>query len=315
MTDTTDIRSIGDLPVQRAHQPATQAEHRARFFNSGNAFNIKLPDVPNAVFSDEPAKALAPETETGFISCDASEVLNCPAPATSPLLLAQYLKIRGDAQFSHTYLASGVVHYAISGSGTLTVGDETIQWSQGDVVLAPGGVEISYLSSGSDVVFWVVSNEPHLKFEGLQPPEVTNTLTGLVHYSHAEIRRQIELLYTVEQGADTAGIALIFSSDQQQNTRNILPTLTLAMNTLPPDGAQRAHRHNSVAVSLVIQGEECYSLIDGERKDWSPFATTITPPTSVHSHHNDGDNQALFLIVQDGGLYYHTRAMGFAFAD
>ena len=87
------------------------------------------------------------------------------------------------------------------------------------------------------------------------------------------------------------------------------------MNTLPPDGAQRAHRHNSVAVSLVIQGEECYSLIDGERKDWSPFATTITPPTSVHSHHNDGDNQALFLIVQDGGLYYHTRAMGFAFAD
>ena len=261
MTDTTDIRSIGDLPVQRAHQPATQAEHRARFFNSGNAFNIKLPDVPNAVFSDEPAKALAQETETGFISCDASEVLNCPAPATSPLLLAQYLKIRGDAQFSHTYWASGVVHYAISGSGTLTVGDETIQWSQGDVVLAPGGVEISYLSSGSDAVFWVVSNEPHLKFEGLQPPEVTNTLTGLVHYSHAEIRRQIELLYTVEQG------------------------------------------------------EECYSLIDGERKDWSPFATTITPPTSVHSHHNDGDNQALFLIVQDGGLYYHTRAMGFAFAD
>ena len=58
----------------------------------------------------------------------------------------------------------------------------------------------SYLSSGSDAVFWVVSNEPHLKFEGLQPPEVTNTLTGLVHYSHAEIR-QIELLYTVEQGA------------------------------------------------------------------------------------------------------------------
>jgi hypothetical protein len=24
---------------------------------------------------------------------------------------------------------------------------------------------------------------------------------------------------------------------------------------------------------------------------------------------------ALFLIIQDGGLYYHTRAMGFEFAD
>ena len=43
--------------------------------------------------------------------------------------------------------------------------------------------------------------------------------------------------------------------------------------------------------------------------------TTITPPVSVHSHHNGGNEQALFLIVQDGGIYYHTRAMGFEFAD
>lgn len=78
---------------------------------------------------------------------------------------------------------------------------------------------------------------------------------------------------------------------------------------------QRPHRHNSVAVSLVIQGEHCYSLIDGERKDWAPWATTITPPVSVHSHHNDGDELAMFLIVQDGGLYYHARAMGFEFVD
>jgi hypothetical protein len=39
----------------------------------------------------------------------------------------------------------------------------------------------------------------------------------------------------------------------------------------------------------------------------------ITPPTRLHSHHNDGDELALFLIVQDGGLYYHCRTMGFSF--
>ena len=69
-----------------------------------------------------------------------------------------------------------------------------------------------------------------------------------------------------------------------------------------------------------VAGEEenrwsVYSLIDGERKDWAPWATTITPPTSVHSHHNDGPEKAMFLIVQDGGLYYHARAMGFEFAE
>ena len=70
-----------------------------------------------------------------------------------------------------------------------------------------------------------------------------------------------------------------------------------------------------MAVSLIIKGERCFSLIDGRRKEWAPWATTITPPVSVHSHHNGGDGQALFLIVQDGGIYYHARAMGFEFAE
>tara|TARA_E500000331_G_scaffold275630_1_gene268078 strand:+ start:1012 stop:1185 length:174 start_codon:yes stop_codon:yes gene_type:complete len=56
-------------------------------------------------------------------------------------------------------------------------------------------------------------------------------------------------------------------------------------------------------------------MVDGKRKDWSPWATTITPAVSFHSHHNSGNSRAMFLIIQDGGLYYHTRAMGFEFAE
>ena len=41
----------------------------------------------------------------------------------------------------------------------------------------------------------------------------------------------------------------------------------------------------------------------------------ITPPVSVHSHHNEGNNVAKFLIVQDAGVYSYTRAMGFEFVD
>ena len=44
-----------------------------------------------------------------------------------------------------------------------------------------------------------------------------------------------------------------------------------------------------------------------------PHAVMITPPADAHSHHNDGDHLALFLIVQDGGLHYHTRTMGFSY--
>ena len=112
-----------------------------------------------------------------------------------------------------------------------------------------------------------------------------------------------------------AGLAVVFASQQLEDRRNISPSLTLAMNQLGPGEVQVAHRHNAVAVSLAINGERCYSMVDDTRKDWQPFVTMVTPPTSVHSHHNSGSSAANWLIVQDGGLHYHCRTMGFRFED
>ena len=162
---------------------------------------------------------------------------------------------------------------------------------------------------------WLVTNEPQLAFENFHPPAPGEAFTDLVHYRAAEISRQIALLYEVGRDSTIAGSALIFSADRQEASRNILPTLTAAMNSLPAGTVQPPHRHNAVAVSLIIRGENCFSLINGRRKDWSQWATTITPPVSVHSHHNAGTEQAMFLIIQDGGIYYHSRAMGFEFAE
>lgn len=309
------IRSIGDLPVQHARAPKTEAAKRARFFNSGNAFNIKLPEVPNAVFSAEPNKALAPATLTGLIACDASAELGCAFTATTPLILARYARIRAGEELSADFAATGVIHYVIRGRGQTSVGGETIHWASGDIFIAPGGTSAVHGAGDEDAVLWLVTNEPMLAFENLRAPNASERPTELVHYPAVEIKRQLDLLYQIDQDENVAGMALVMSSDKQQAGRNVLPSLTLAMNTLAPGAVQRAHKHNSVAVSLVIQGEKCFSMIDGKRKDWAPWATTITPPTSVHSHHNDGSERALFLIVQDGGLYYHARAMGFEFVD
>ena len=69
-----------------------------------------------------------------------------------------------------------------------------------------------------------------------------------------------------------------------------------------------------MGVSLVIQGERCYSVVNGKRKDWAPYVTLVTPPTSVHSH-NEGTRLANWLIAQDGGIHYHCRTMGFRFEE
>jgi gentisate 1,2-dioxygenase len=204
----------------------------------------------------------------------------------------------------------------ITGTGETACGDETVAWNSSDVFVLPGGVTHRYSAGQSaDAVLWMVTNEPQVAFENLRAPIEGGAPTPVVHYPADEIERQIDLIYEVGRGQDIAGSALIFSSEPQEASRNVLPTLTVAMNSLPPGVAQRPHRHNSMAVALVIRGNGCYSMIDGNRKDWSQWATTITPPVAVHSHHNEGDERALFLIVQDGGIYYYTRAMGFSFTD
>ena len=277
MPDNALPKSIADMPVQYSANPETEAEVRARYFNTGNAFNIQLPEVPNAVFTKEPALAFAVGTKTSLIACDTSKEMDCNFPATSPFVLAYYARINAYEELKTDFVASGSIYYVIQGRGQTVSGGESISWGPGDIFVVPGG--------------------------------------EMIHYPSSEIKKQIDLIYKVGRGNDIAGSALIFSSSMQEETRNVLPTLTLAMNSLPPGLSQRPHRHNSVAVSLVINGKDCFSMIDGQRKDWAPWATTITPPVSVHSHHNDGSEQAMFLIVQDGGLYYHARAMGFEFVD
>ena len=308
-------QSIADLPAQRAAAPKSKAESRALYFNTGNAFNLQLPRVPDESFTAEPARALHRDAPSGLIACDRSKELGCGFPATTPLVLARYARIRAGESLETNFAASGVIAYVIAGSGSTLCGTERIEWNPGDTLVLPGGVPHTHRASASDAVLWIVTNEPQLAFENLRPPQPGAAPTDPVHFTADEVQRQIELLYQVGRSADIAGSALIFSSERQEAIRNVLPTLTVAMNSLPPGKSQRPHRHNSVAVSLVIQGEGCYSIVDGRRKDWSQWATTVTPATSVHSHHNGGGKTAMFLIVQDGGIYYFTRALGFEFVD
>lgn len=315
MPDDIRIQSIAEMPAQRPHAPQSPAQARGQFFNTGNAFNVKLPPVPDHIFTAEPALALDPETPTGLILCDLASTLETGFPATTPLVLARYARIKAADTLTTDFAASGVIAYVIQGNGTTICGLEKVTWAEGDLFILPGGVPASHTAADGDAVLWIVTNEPQLAFENLQPPMAGQAPTEIVHYTGAEIMRQIDLLYDVGRSEEIAGSALIFSAEQQEATRNILPTLTLAMNSLPGGVTQRPHRHNAVAVMLIIRGEQCYSVIEGRRKDWAPWATTISPPVAVHSHHNGGNERALFLIVQDGGIFYHARAMGFEFAE
>jgi gentisate 1,2-dioxygenase len=313
----TQLRSIEESRDEG--EPATVADtpytRRARYFDSSNAFALKYSPVPCHQFLAERDRALDPATGTAVIPLDLSAELGTEFPATTPLILTRYLRIRAGDALTTRLKASGELYYVIAGSGATAKAADRIAWGPGDVLCLPGGGTTTHQAGDVDCVLWEISNEPELAFEHLEPPAPDNAVTGAVHYPAAEIAHQLERVGAKLKGQKIAGLALVFSSVDQARSRNVLPSLTLAVNQLPPGDFQRPHRHNSAAVTLSIRGEGCYSMIGGRRVDWQEHAVMVTPPGAVHSHHNEGEEQMVCLIVQDGGLYYHCRTMGFEFAD
>ena len=227
-------------------------------------------------------------------------------------MLARYGRIQPGETLRASFTASGTICYVMQGCITINIAHgEALHACQGDVLLVPGHASFT-ASSDVPVLLWVVTDEPVLAHHGLQAaPAHANHAP--VHFKAEDIAQQIDMIYRKVPDAGTSGMAVVFASQAQEARRNLMPSLTLSLNTLTPHAQQSPHRHNSAALTLVLNGERAYSQGDGQRCDWTPGATLVTPAGAPHSHHNDGTALATFLIVQDGGLYYEGRTMNFQF--
>lgn len=301
---------MADMGPQKHAAPKNEAEARARFFNSANAFNIELAPVPSRSFEEQACTALAEGAATGYQLCDQSPTLGSSCAATTPLMLARYAHIAPNDALHADFAASGAIWYVIVGKGHSRLADGQIQnWSAGDVFCVSGPQTMQLHAGEEGATLWVVTDEPLLIGHGLQSAHRSQEV---VHYPADEIERQLAQIYDAEADDTTSGRALIFSSEALMDSRNIHPMMTLSLNTLAPGQSQAAHRHNSAAITLIVEGDGCHSMVGDERIYWHPWTTMVTPPGAPHSHHNGSrKRRALFLIVQDGGLHYRARTMDF----
>jgi gentisate 1,2-dioxygenase len=310
--DEMELRALIDR-APTAPRARSSYTDNARYLTSLDGFNIKRPAIPAHVFRAERDRALAPGAPTGLVPLDLSSALGLDYAATTPFILSHYARIRAGATLSTAFQASTELYHVIRGRGVTRLADgASIAWEPADTFCLPGG-GTSHHTAAEDTVLWVTTNEPQLRFEGLEPPAPGRAPIQPALYPMAEIRRRLLDVYLDPRGATMPGKSINLGNVALESSRTTTPSFTLALNSLLPGEAQRGHRHNAVAVTLVLAGERCYSLIDGERTDWEPETVMITPPTAFHSHHNDGSELALFLIVQDGGVYYHCRTMGFSY--
>jgi gentisate 1,2-dioxygenase len=285
----------------------------ALYLTLDKTFGIYRPPVPAKMFLDEPAEALEPDAETAIIYCDQSDAMDAASPSTTPLLLSGYLRVNPRTPLTTTSGGSTEFHYVIQGSGSTEWDGGTIKWCRGDAMILPGGIEYTHRAVGdSNAVLWMCSNAPLLAFENARPAEPDSGPVGPTYFPADKIVDALERVRTLTIQSDgSKSTALLLSTESMAGKGVSSPSMTLVFNTVDPHQFQSPHLHNSVAVTLVLKGEKSYSIVDGKRIDWSPFATFVTPAGSVHSHHNDHDQDSLFLIVQDGGLYYHCRTIGF----
>ena len=297
----------------RAKIDQDKYSRRARYLTDENGFAFSWPAVPVRQFLAERDRAFAAESETGLIALDICGELRTRYPATTPTLLCRYMKLRAAEQLRTVFAASGEIYYVMSGSGESRNGNDVIGWSSGDVFCFPGGGESLHRAGSVDCLLFSVTNEPLLAFERLRAPLPGQAVVETTYWPAAEIERQFQEVWRRPVTAETTGNSVQFSTTALEPSSNTIPTINTAINTLEAGRDQRPHRHNGVAVTLAIQGEGIYSLIDGKRVDWSTGAAQITPATLLHSHHSRGAQRMRSFVIQDEGLHHYTRTPGFSF--
>lgn len=296
---------------------STQAASRAHFVSVEQGFNIHRPALAPHAFVAERDAAFDLAGPSAQILLDSSATLDTPHPATTPLLLASYLRVRpGDVLRTRPH-ATGEIYVALHGAGVTTKGDDQITWREGDVFLLPGGLVPTIHTAGGNQpsVLYTVTDEPALRFLGAAPPGPGDAAVDATLWSADVMRAELDVLRARELPPDAPGRAVNLSSARMAGLATCLPSMTLTCNAIPPGDRQRPHRHNAAALVLVLDPGECRSAIDGAIIPWSRHTVLLTPAGAVHDHANErGGSWALALIAQDGGLHYHARTMGFAFA-
>jgi len=293
-----------------------RAEAAGHILPVEEGFNIKRPLLTPRRFEAEKQTAFAPTGPSAVIDLDCSATLGTDWPATTPTMLASYVRLAGREPVTQPVRAAGVIVYVSAGEGETAWDGGTLAWSAGDLFCLPGGGTLTHAPKDDRAaVLYVVSDAPLLHFLAVEPTAHTRSPIEPVLYRADRLTAELEALRKKDMAPDAAGRAIFLTSRSMRAQATCFPDLTLTLNTVLPGERQTPHRHNAAALVYILEGGPVVSRIGNQDFPWDQDSVLLTPPMDVHSHHNGGEHWATALIVQDGGLHYHTRTMGFSVAN
>jgi gentisate 1,2-dioxygenase len=335
MTDTGAVQSpipvagdaAGNLAVGLAEEDWTGD---ARFHEYSAAVDPERSGTISAVAVRTFAAALHGAGGTRAVALDLSDTLVTAYPATGPSLLAQFLCIEGGDRLEASPDATSTLLYCLRGEGrtflegpgvTPATAPASMRWGPGDVLTIPGGMVVRHCAD-EDAVLYSVDDSPLLAYLGVR---ATAPRFAPTRFDGGQARARLAEVAADPGAAGRSRVAVLLGNARNDQTLTATHTLWAMLGVLPPGRVQRAHRHQSIALDLIVDcAPGCYTLVgpelgadgaivDPARVDWEPGGAFVTPPGLWHSHHNESGAPAHLLPVQDAGLHTYLRTLDIRF--
>jgi gentisate 1,2-dioxygenase len=297
----------------------------ARIYEYGSAANPDMKPIPVLVHPPDWHE----RGETRVIPFDIDDFLEIDKQCTSPNLMASFIRICEGEKLETTANATSQAFYVIRGSGSTTSEHGTINWDTGDLFVVPVCEyemlhECVKADKGGAALYWV-HDEPLMDYLGVTPNKRANKFEPTLYKRDDMLAQVEEISHSTTKSNNRLGVLL--GNAKCEQTKTLTHVLWSLLNSIPARNVQRPHRHNSVALDLAVAAKPgVYTLmgkeiddkgdiIDPIRCDWIPGGVFITPPGWWHSHHNESDEVAWVLPMQDAGLYTHQRTLDIRFVD
>jgi gentisate 1,2-dioxygenase len=259
---------------------------------------------------------------TQILPLDLSADLGCEGPATSPALCANFVHILPGESLKTTANATSQLFYVIRGAGSTELDGQSIPWQAGDLFTLPANCPALHHAT-ADAAFYWVHDEPLLTYLGVL---ANRSRFRPTLYRREELVTKLQAIANDPSSARANRLSVLLGNQEFPQTRTVTHTIWAMFGLLPIGATQAPHRHQSVALDLILDCQPgCYTLVGSHldeqgqiknptRVDWQPGAVFVTPPGHWHSHHNESGSLAHLLPIQDAGLQTYLRTLNILFA-
>lgn len=131
-------------------------------------------------------------------------------------------------------------------------------------------------------------------------------------WRYADLRPVVLEAAGAVSAADAERRVLVLENPGLPGRHLVTDALYAGLQLIMPGEFARAHRHTAAALRFIVEGENTYTAVAGERCYMRPGDFVVTPSWAWHEHRNESSEPTIWLDVLDVPL---IRFLGAGFSE